>query len=391
MNDVFYIAVLKIKKKLNVLSYSEKTELEKFQGKYSFINKVKIKNVIKGFDIYSKLDKDKAWESIENKIQEEKDKDVFIFYRKTMYKYAAVAAILVGVLMTIYYFKDIMFQNAVQVSPSIVNSNTVILPGTDKATLTLEDGSVVALEKGNSYHTQNAQSNGEEIVYKNKEGVDKDKFNYLTIPRGGQFLLNLSDGTKVWLNSETQLKFPVNFVEGKTRSVELVYGEAYFDVSPSSKHKGAGFTVLQKNQQIHVLGTEFNLKAYSDDSNIYTTLVEGKVEMQFNNSKQNLIPSQRADFDLKTNKVKIAKVDVYNEISWKDGVFSFEEKPLYEIIKVLSRWYDFEVVFQNQNIRNQKFNGSLIKDRGIDEIMVSIKNYGIINSYEFKNKTLILR
>ena len=308
-----------------------------------------------------------------------------------MYKYAAVAAILVGVLMTIYYFKDIMFQNAVQVSPSIVNSNTVILPGTDKATLTLEDGSVVALEKGNSYHTQNAQSNGEEIVYKNKEGVDKDKFNYLTIPRGGQFLLNLSDGTKVWLNSETQLKFPVNFVEGKTRSVELVYGEAYFDVSPSSKHKGAGFTVLQKNQQIHVLGTEFNLKAYSDDSNIYTTLVEGKVEMQFNNSKQNLIPSQRADFDLKTNKVKIAKVDVYNEISWKDGVFSFEEKPLYEIIKVLSRWYDFEVVFQNQNIRNQKFNGSLIKDRGIDEIMVSIKNYGIINSYEFKNKTLILR
>jgi len=187
------------------------------------------------------------------------------------------------------------------------------------------------------------------------------------------------------------LKFPVHFVEGKTRGVELVYGEAYFEVSPSTAHNGAGFTVTQKSQKIHVIGTQFNVKAYKDDSNIATTLVEGKVEMEFANVKQNLIPNQRANFDIKTNKVKIAKVDVYNDICWKNGVFSFEDKPLEEIMKVLSRWYDIEVKFDNESIKKEKFNGVLIKDRNIDEILRSIKNSGIINKYEFKNKTLILK
>ena len=139
------------------------------------------------------------------------------------------------------------------------------------------------------------------------------------------------------------------------------------------------------------MGTEFNIKAYKDDSCITTTLVEGKVEMQFANVKQNLIPNQRANFNLKTNKVKIANVDVYNEISWKDGIFSFDDKPLDEIMKVLSRWYDIEVVFENESIKKEQFNGVLIKDRNIDEILRSIKSSGIIKKYEFKNKILILK
>lgn len=331
--------------------------------------------------------KEKIYEKIrlELDFSDNKPSKVIPFYKTPLFKYGVAASILLFVTFTTVF----QFRNDDKLVKVIPNKIEI---GTDKATLTLEDGSTVTLEKGKVYNNNNVNSTGKELLYKKSKSASKDvAYNFLTIPRGGQFTLTLSDGTKVWLNSETKLKFPVNFIPGKTRSVELVYGEAYFDVSPSTAHKGAGFTVFQKDQEIHVVGTEFNIKAYKDDANICTTLVEGKVEMQFGAVKQNLIPNQRANFDIKTNKVKIAKVDVYNDISWKSGVFSFDDKPLDEIMKVLSRWYDIEVVFENESLKKEAFNGVLIKDRNIDEILRSIKNSGIINKYEFKNKVLILK
>ncbi|HJS00056.1 MAG TPA: FecR domain-containing protein [Flavobacterium sp.] len=335
--------------------------------------------------------KEDVQEKIYQKIQSGLDFDqnkpskVIPLYQRPFFKYAIAASMLLLITFTTVF----QFRNEDNVANVIPNKIEI---GTDKATLTLEDGSTVTLEKGKVYNNKNVNSTGKGLLYKNSESSSKEiAYHFLTIPRGGQFSLTLADGTKVWLNSETKLKFPVNFIPGKTRSVELVYGEAYFDVSPSTAHRGAGFTVFQKNQEIHVVGTEFNIKAYKDDSNIATTLVEGKVEMQFGSVKQNLIPNQRANLDLKTNKVKIAKVDVYSDICWKDGVFSFEDKPLVEIMKVLSRWYDIEVVFENESIKKEQFNGVLIKDRKIDEILKSIKNSGIIKKYEFKNKVLILK
>lgn len=335
--------------------------------------------------------KEDVQERMHEKIRLELDFDkneetkVIPLYKKPFFKYVVAASVVLLITFTAFF-------NQQKTTPVVAAVPNKIEVGTDKATLTLEDGSTVVLEKGKVYNNKNVNSTGKELLY-NKSNSDSKKvaYNYLTIPRGGQFAITLSDGTKVWLNSETQLKFPVHFVEGRTRGVELVYGEAYFDVSPSTAHNGAGFTVSQKAQKIHVIGTQFNIKAYKDDSNIATTLVEGKVEMQFANVKQNLIPNQRANFDVKTNKVKIAKVDVYNDICWKDGVFSFEDKPLDEIMKVLSRWYDIQVVFEKESIKKEKFNGVLIKDRNIDEILRSIKNSGIINKYEFKNKILILK
>jgi transmembrane sensor len=335
--------------------------------------------------------KEDVQERMHEKIRLELDFDtnkatkVIPLYRKAFFKYAVAASVVLLVTFT-----TIFNQQKPNAVVAVVPNKIEV--GTDKATLTLEDGSTVVLEKGKAYTNKNVNSTGKELLYNTSNSESKKvAYNYLTIPRGGQFAITLSDGTKVWLNSETKLKFPVHFVEGKTRGVELVYGEAYFEVSPSTAHNGAGFTVTQKSQKIHVIGTEFNIKAYKNDSNIATTLVEGKVEMQFANAKQNLIPNQRANFDLRTNKVKISKVDVYNDVCWKEGVFSFEDKPLDEIMKVLSRWYDIEVVFDNESIKKEKFNGVLIKDRNIDEILRSIKNSGIINKYEFKNKILILK
>ena len=302
----------------------------------------------------------------------------------------AAAAVLTGLLVTGYFIKNNNFTKSIETNPRIINNNIGI--GSDRAILTLEDGSQVALEKGNAYQTQNALSNGEEIKYeKGTDNISKMVYNFLTVPRGGQFHLVLSDGSEVWLNSESQLKYPVNFIKGQTRKVELVYGEGYFDVSPSTEHEGSKFIVSNQSQEIEVLGTEFNIKAYKDETNIYTTLVEGRVLIGTASTRNILKPSQQANLNLNDGNLDIATVNVYNEISWKEGVFSFRRKPLVEIMKVLSRWYDMDVYFDNPELENVGFNGVLGKDQQIEEILNTIKNFGIINDYEIINKTILLK
>ncbi len=308
-----------------------------------------------------------------------------------IWRYAA-AALLIGVLATSYFFKDGFFNSDIEktTTPILVNTNNIV-PGTDKATLTLEDGSQVVLEKGASFQTQNANSNGEEIIYKAKKQTTKEVvYNYLTIPRGGEFFIKLPDGTQVWLNSETQLKYPVSFIDGKTRQVELVYGEAYFDVSSSTENGGSEFVVFNQSQEVEVLGTEFNIKAYKDESNIYTTLVEGKVVVDNGIVKQNLVPNQQSNLNTETNNITIAKVDVKGEISWKNGMFSFIDKPLKDIMKVVSRWYDVDVIFENKELESVEFIGVIDKNQSIEEIL-SIMKSSSINNYKINNKTIILK
>ena len=339
------------------------------------------------------LDQDKAWDIItsklENPIENHSKKEKRVISIRPWFKYAA--AVVVGLFIAGYVLKDDLLNvSDDNVIPIIVETNEII-PGTDKATLTLEDGSQIALEKGASFQTSNANSNGEQITYDKDSRKTKELvYNYLTIPRGGQFHIVLSDGTQVWLNSESQLKYPVSFIDGQTRQVELVYGEAYFDVSPSSQHKGAKFKVLNKSQEVEVLGTEFNVKAYNDETKVYTTLVEGKVLVNVENKTQNLIPNQQLSLDIKTFTSTIKTVDVYNEVSWKDGVFSFENKSLKEMMKVLSRWYDVDIEIKNKEIENEEFVGILRKNKKLDVILTNIKNFGIIKNFEIEDKKVVL-
>jgi transmembrane sensor len=305
-----------------------------------------------------------------------------------LYKYAAAAVLIIA---STYLLRDIYFDNSVKDIPVLVKTN--IEPGTDKATLTLGDGTHVLLEKGQDLKTQNANSNGKEIVYEASEIHPQETvYNYLTIPRGGQYRIVLSDKTEVWLNSESQLKFPVTFIKGETRKVELVYGEAYFDVSPSNDNNGAKFKVVNQSQVVEVLGTEFNLKAYKDEDQIYTTLVEGKVAIHINGEKQNLLPDQQAKWIPHTNSFSInTDVNVYNEISWKNGVFSFDGKSLKEIMKIVSRWYDVEVFFLDKKVETTRFVGVIRKNRKLEDILINIKNFGIIKDYEINDKRVILK
>ena len=328
------------------------------------------------------------WKNISSTINNPKPKIRKLHY----WRYIAAASIVLLFATTFLTEKESPPAAVTPVKPKI---NKDILIGTDKATLTLEDGSSIVLEKGKSYTTHNIKSNGEKVTYKsvdtNQQNSTKLSYNYLTVPRGGQFFIELEDGTSVWLNSESQLKYPTAFLTGKPREVELIYGEAYFDVSPSTKHQGATFKVLSNEQEVEVLGTEFNIKAYQDETFIYTTLVEGKVLLDNKIQKEYLNPNQQLVLNKETKNTVINKVDVSYEISWKDGIFSFKSKPLKDIMKVLSRWYDVDFTFLNPKLETTKYIGVLSKDQELEEILSIIKNTNFINAYEIKENTILIK
>ncbi|MFA9190619.1 FecR family protein [Flavobacterium sp. FZUC8N2.13] len=354
---------------------------EKLFNQYVKINYV-IEYNMKEFD--SQKIKSKLLEAFAREKKEIKLKKL----RKIIY-YSA-AAVVLGILTTTYFFRASLFNDPIA-EPVIIVNNT-IKAGTDKAKLTLEDGSVVTLEKDKIYKKDNVVSNGKELVYKNSNKAKSGlAYNYLTIPRGGQFQVKLADGTKVWLNSDSKLKFPVAFVEGRPREVELIYGEAFFDVSPSREHKGAKFKVLNKDQEVEVLGTEFNIKAYKDEDKIYTTLVEGKVTVSGFNSKKYLVPNQQSIINLKNGNITINLIDAYNEVLWTKRIFSFKSKTLKEIMNVMSRWYDVQVVFKNAELEKVKFNGVLSKNDDIKEILTIIKKTNFINEYEIKDQKITIK
>lgn len=307
--------------------------------------------------------------------------------RRYMFKYAAAVFTLVVLLGTYIYRDNLFLLN----SPAA--STKEIKAGTDKAVLTLADGSEIQLGKKEVFQVTNFGSNGTKLEYfnKNETAGSEDSapaYHYLTVPKGGKFNIELADGTKVWLNSDSRLKYPVEFKRGKSRGVELIYGEAYFDVAPAEDNQGADFKVYNKGQVVEVLGTEFNIKAYNEESEIYTTLVEGKVTLTFQDKKQLLAPGQQTIYNFNENVVVTKSIDIYNETSWKDGFFSFDNKPLREIMNVLSRWYDVKFNFLNKEIQNEEFIGLLSKNQDIDEILLQIKNLGIINNYKIENNEI---
>ncbi|MEO6346516.1 MAG: FecR family protein, partial [Aquaticitalea sp.] len=241
----------------NECSNEERDLLETFLDSYQGADFLNEQSQIDEFND----SKERVWSNILTQVEEQsKSRKQFPFKSYTIY---AIAASLVLFLAVTIFFQK---QNN-QSIPTMVFEQPIEI-GTDKATLTLENGNTIALEKGKIYNNANVDSNGENLVYHTDDNNTKETvYNYLTIPRGGQFYVELSDGTKVWLNSESKLKYPVIFKEGQPRNVELVYGEAYFDVSPSTQHQGASFSVNSTGQSIEVLGTEFNVKAYQDEAN----------------------------------------------------------------------------------------------------------------------------
>ena len=305
-------------------------------------------------------------------------------YKQSIFKYA-VAACMIALISIPFFLKE-----NVKIENTLIE-NTIKI-GTDKATLTLEDGTQITLEKGKVYKNDALSSNGEKVIYNTEGTASKSEiaYNYLTVPRGGQHQLNLSDGTKVWLSSESQLKYPVAFTKGKTRQVELIYGEVYFKVSPSTEHSGSKFKVQTGLQEVEVLGTEFNIKAYQDEDFMYTTLVEGKVSVSIQNKNAILKPGEQSIIN-SDGEIKVSVVDVDSVVDWMRGVFSFKGKSLKEICKILSRWYDVDIIVENKDFDSFTFKGVIKKSNSIELILEALINSSDLNSYEIVDKIIYIK
>ena len=216
----------------------------------------------------------------------------------------------------------------------------------DQAVLTLSDGTKVNLNQANTgvlTTQQNVEIVGNEglLLYSknaaNHTASSQTVYNTLKTPNGVQYHLALSDGTRVWLNGNSEIKFPVLF-NGEDRAVELS-GEAYFEVAKANKP----FKVNTGNTIVQVLGTHFNVKAYKDDSNVKTTLLEGSVKVSNLGKERILKPGQEAVCS--DSEISVHQVDVELAVGWRSGLFTFNNEPLEQVMKQISRWYDMEVVY----------------------------------------------
>lgn len=254
-------------------------------------------------------------------------------------------------------------------------------PGTNKAVLTLSDGTVLNLDESkrgvlaDQGGAQIKKLEDGEVAYTSAENpqngnLGENVFNTITIPRGGQYQLVLPDGTKVSLNASSSLKFPVSFT-GNSRVVELE-GEAYFEVATVYRKNSSQrqpFIVKTSSQQIEVLGTHFNVNAYRNEEVVKTTLVEGKVRVSSIVTKETrtLNPGEQTQI-AKTGHIRLLEdIDVEEVTAWKDGMFYFNNTDLATIMRQLSRWYNVEVDIDN--MPQKKFNGALPRDVKLSQVL----------------------
>ena len=267
-----------------------------------------------------------------------------------------------------------------------------IFPAEMKAILVRADGEQVVL--GKEYRNWEeignvliaADSTGLEYNRLKQTNADTVVFNQLIVPRGGLYLLILSDGTRVWMNSDSRLKYPVIF-SGNKREV-ILSGEAFFDVV---KDESVPFIVKTETGNIEVLGTEFNIKCYPDEASLVTTLVNGKVRFDDGiNPSVILKPEEQLIFEKENGLSIVRKVNVNYYTSWKENRLSFQEETLDVIMKTLSRWYDVEIVFEDSALKELEFSGNLDKFTGIQDFL-SLFELGVNVKFEVKNRTVYIR
>ena len=237
-------------------------------------------------------------------------------------------------------------------------ASKIIPAGEKKATLTLADGTEVHVEEITARVLQEKgmnieYRNGEIVYHKSEEETTEVVYNKLEVPRGGECMIKLDDGTKVWVNAETKLKYPVVFV-GDRREVVLE-GEAFFDVAKNEKP----FIVKTSFGDVRVLGTAFGISAYASEPESYTTLVRGKVSVEREGMKPVVILPGEQVVTFKDGKMIKQEVDVEEFVGWKDGIYVFKEKSLGEIMKTLERWYNVSVDFQDKSLVDLPFTGNL--------------------------------
>jgi len=291
-------------------------------------------------------------------------------------KYAAAILILLGPLIYLKLNKDKAGANT-----DVVQED--FQPGGNKAILTLANGKKISLTDA-----KNGQLSKESdiIITKSKDGQlvysvapstaetkpTQTSYNVIETPKGGQYQVKLPDGTKVWLNASSSLKFPASFSSVSERTVVL-NGEAYFEVVHLS-HKP--FIVQMKGYDVKVLGTSFNISNYENDGFVATSLLSGSV--MADSKKQGsvvLVPGQQAYMDYKGGKIQVQDVDVNNAVAWKNGDFVFEKAHIFSIMKKMERWYDIRVVYEG-DFKGFNFSGLVSRQQSLITVLDMLASTG---------------
>lgn len=250
--------------------------------------------------------------------------------------------------------------------------------------LILADGEILQLphEQQETIIAPNIRNTGKSLQYTTTTVCPTDlvpAYNTIMVPAAGEFSIQLADGTQVWLNEKTELKYPVEFGPD-SREIHLLEGEIYLEVARDSLHP---FLVHTPNGKIQVLGTHFNIRCVSPQ-NIETTLVEGKVEVRQTDQKVILHPGQQATV---TNRIMVKEVDVEEVICWKDNLFYFKDAELETILNKLADWYDFEIGWQNPELKTKRFFMSIDKYASVQEILDKLTDASGIN-FMINDKTV---
>lgn len=307
--------------------------------------------------------------------------------RRVAFWYGVAAAVVLLVSLGVWQF-------AGRGGEGVLVATGDIQPGKSHAELVLEDGSVRTLEMeplenvilldGVIAHHAGGNIRYERVATGDeRQGGGNPEYNMMVIPTGGEFVLTLEDGTKVWLNSETTLRYPVVFTGGK-REVYLD-GEAYFEVARDERHP---FIVRTRdNVEVRVLGTSFNVRAYEDEEYVETVLEEGSVRVSRDSSVMVLVPGSLCVSEARGMRTRMVDTEVYT--AWRDGQFVFQDESLVSILTKLSRWYKMEVFYQNEEVKHLVFSGSVRKYETINNLLKALELSDEVR-FEVRGTTVIV-
>ena len=326
----------------------------------------------------------RAWE--DNYARRKAGKMIRLRRKIVRWGYAAVVTLVIGVGVLLLTEKD--DEQAVKVE--FVESQ--IVPGSPKAVLTLASGEELDLQEEGQFVSKDSsriRNVGNVLEYEagvKKHGEKKLEYNTLTIPRGGEYQLKLEDGTNVWLNAETELRFPVAFGDSERRI--FLKGEAYFDVAKEAERP---FVVCVTGVDVTALGTEFNIAAVQGGDEVLTTLVNGSVRVVNEEGAGCILtPAEQAVCKKGVVGIEVQKVNTNLYTSWKDGYYAFDKQPLGEIMRTLERWYDIHVVFADSVAGKLRFSGRLKRYEDIDNLLTMIKLTNDVD-FEIAERVIIVR
>lgn len=329
-----------------------------------------------------KFNSDRSWERVQREIKSRHNH----FRKRLLFRYAAIVILFITSGLVVWLYSEqqpVKMADTQQILPIVgkpelilTTGERVLLDSTNLSRVVKQPGVVVTFDSTTyslQYQKDREDKKGDILAY-----------NELRIPKGGEYTIILADGTRVWLNAESSLRYPVQFASDK-REVFLE-GEACFEVT---RNEHSPFLVRIEGKTVEVLGTVFNISAYPSDTYWHTTLASGKVKIDVNGSSCILLPSEQYIENKETGEKEIRQVDASQYLSWRIGKICFRGERLEDIIQKLGRWYDFQIFYANDEVRNMRFRGVINKYDAFDVVLRKLEQTTDIH-FEIKGNTVIV-